>query len=60
MEIPKIDESKLPAVMKLIDDAARLMEDTDCCFDETAVEARKNLIHTRSSWLKSQEEKTLT
>ncbi len=43
MEIPKIDESKLPAVMKLIDDAARLMEDTDCCFDETAVEARKKL-----------------
>lgn len=43
MEIPKIDESKLPAVMKLIDDAARLMEETGCCFDENAVEARKEL-----------------
>lgn len=43
METPKIDESKLPVVMKLIDDAAHLMEKTGCCFDEDAVEARKEL-----------------
>lgn len=40
MKNPKIDESKLPEVMRIIDKAANLMEEKDCDDDE---EARKEL-----------------
>ena len=40
MTYPKIDESKLPEVMKIIDTAANLMEEKDCTDDK---EAQKEL-----------------
>lgn len=40
MKYPEIDESKLPEVMKIINDAANLMAEKDCREDE---EAKKEL-----------------
>lgn len=43
MRQPVIEEAKLPAVMKIIDEAAALMEEKDCQADQTARQALEKL-----------------